>query len=161
MNSGESPFEILSLSSSAEPEVIDAAHRAMARQYHPDLNPGVALPNLNARMVRINWARDQLKTNYDYWYRQPPGRGRATAGRQSASGTARSECATDGRAPTIHEHTDSEIPSQHLGVVTVHPTLLNLTGRKGSRGQFEASAGTTRAADIRARFSKSALIDLE
>lgn len=50
-------YEILQVSPNAEPEVIDAAYRRLARKYHPDVNPS---PDAAARMKEINQAYDIL-----------------------------------------------------------------------------------------------------
>lgn len=48
-----SPFDILGVLPCADDVVIDAAYRAMARKYHPDLNPDVAPEELNRRMTSL------------------------------------------------------------------------------------------------------------
>jgi len=63
----ENPFEILGISPDAEPEVILAAYRALAKKYHPDLNPGVPPSQLNARMSDLNWARTELDRDLSGW----------------------------------------------------------------------------------------------
>jgi len=50
-------YEILQVSPNAEPEVIEAAYRRLARKYHPDVNPS---PDAAARMKEINWAYEIL-----------------------------------------------------------------------------------------------------
>jgi curved DNA-binding protein CbpA len=45
---------VLYVSSQAPPEVIDAAFRALAKQYHPDRGGSTA------QMQRLNLAREQL-----------------------------------------------------------------------------------------------------
>jgi hypothetical protein len=63
----QSPFEVLGISPDAEPEVIQAAYRALARKYHPDVNQGVPPEQLNARMARINWAKQELERDLAGW----------------------------------------------------------------------------------------------
>ncbi len=46
-------YEVLQVSPSAEPEVIRASYRSLARLYHPDLN---AAPGADARMRELNAA---------------------------------------------------------------------------------------------------------
>lgn len=62
-----SPFEVLGISPDAEPEVIQAAYRALARKYHPDVNHGVPPEQLNARMKQINWAKQELERDLAGW----------------------------------------------------------------------------------------------
>jgi len=49
------PYKALQVDPEADPEVIQAAYRRLARKYHPDVMPG---PDAAARMVAINraWA---------------------------------------------------------------------------------------------------------
>ena len=51
-------YEVLQVSPNAEPEVIDAAYRRLARKYHPDTS---ARPDAHSRMQEINWAYELLK----------------------------------------------------------------------------------------------------
>ena len=53
----EDYYEILQVSSSAEPEVVEAAYKKLAQKYHPDINTG---PLSSERMTKINIARDIL-----------------------------------------------------------------------------------------------------
>jgi curved DNA-binding protein CbpA len=50
-------YEVLQVSPRAEPEVIRAAYRVLARRYHPDVNPA---PYALLAMRRINAAYDVL-----------------------------------------------------------------------------------------------------
>lgn len=50
-------YKILQVDPSAEPEVIDAAFRRLARKYHPDVNKA---PDAVTRMKDLNEARDIL-----------------------------------------------------------------------------------------------------
>jgi DnaJ-class molecular chaperone len=52
------PYESLQVSHRAEPEVIAAAYRSLARKYHPDKNDS---PASNKRMQEINAAYEILK----------------------------------------------------------------------------------------------------
>jgi curved DNA-binding protein CbpA len=49
------PYKVLQVDPEADPEVIQAAYRRLARKYHPDVMPG---PEAAAKMVAINaaWA---------------------------------------------------------------------------------------------------------
>jgi curved DNA-binding protein CbpA len=47
------PYRVLGVDTSAEPEVIAAAHRVLARRHHPDVSPD---PQAEATMAEINAA---------------------------------------------------------------------------------------------------------
>lgn len=47
------PYEILQVSTKAEPEVIEAAYKRLAQKYHPDKNLSI---DAKSRMQDINWA---------------------------------------------------------------------------------------------------------
>ena len=94
-------YEILQVSPSAEPEVIDGAYRRLARKYHPDVNPG---PQAAERMKEINAAYDILsdpakRAAYDRLRERtrPPPRHRREAPPESEGPVAkeRSERRTD------------------------------------------------------------------
>jgi DnaJ domain len=50
-------YEVLQVSSNASPEVIQAAYRALARSYHPDVNPS---PDAAYQMRQLNAAYSVL-----------------------------------------------------------------------------------------------------
>ncbi len=52
------PYKVLQVDPSAEADVIEAAYKRLAKQFHPDVAPG---PEAQARMVQINLARDVLR----------------------------------------------------------------------------------------------------
>ena len=52
------PYKILQVDPEAEPEVIEAAYRRLARKYHPDVATG---PDAQQRMVQINQAWEMLR----------------------------------------------------------------------------------------------------
>ena len=54
----KAPYKILQVDLDAEPEVIAAAYRSLAKRYHPDANPR---PDANERMGEINWAYEILR----------------------------------------------------------------------------------------------------
>ena len=56
----KNPYTVLGVSESATDEEIRAAYRRLAKQYHPDLNPGDA--TAAAKMNDVNVAYDQIKT---------------------------------------------------------------------------------------------------
>ncbi|SRR6266545_7801136 len=74
-------YDILQVNPAAEPEVIHASYRALARRYHPDLNPA---PEAAARMRELNAAYDVLgdseqRARYDAQHQRPA---RATGARR-------------------------------------------------------------------------------
>ena len=67
-------YEVLQVSPNAEPEVIDAAYRRLARKYHPDTS---SHPDAHSRMQELNWAYEILndpvsRSRYDRSRQQPP-----------------------------------------------------------------------------------------
>jgi hypothetical protein len=59
MTSGfEDHYRTLQVDPAADPEVIEAAYRALARKYHPDRNPR---PEAQADMARLNHAHEVLR----------------------------------------------------------------------------------------------------
>jgi hypothetical protein len=68
------PYEVLQVSQNAEPEVIDAAYRRLARKYHPDTS---SHPDAHSRMQELNWAYEILndpvsRSRYDRSQQQAP-----------------------------------------------------------------------------------------
>ncbi|HZL15094.1 MAG TPA: DnaJ domain-containing protein [Verrucomicrobiae bacterium] len=51
------PYKLLQVDPEADPEIIDAAYRRLARRYHPDVSAGTEAA---AMMVALNLARDIL-----------------------------------------------------------------------------------------------------
>lgn len=51
-------YKILQVDPAADPDVIEAAYRRLARKYHPDSNPA---PDATARMAELNEAFAALK----------------------------------------------------------------------------------------------------
>ena len=58
MTSGRDLYEVLQVHTAAEPEVIEAAYRRLARMYHPDLNPD---PEAAVYMREINLPYETLR----------------------------------------------------------------------------------------------------
>ena len=84
------PYNILQLAHHAEPEVVEAAYRRLARKYHPDQSPSV---NATAHMQDINWAYQILKdpakrASYDrttgQGVKQPPPKSSTSSRRSQA-----------------------------------------------------------------------------
>lgn len=76
------PYQVLGVSPSADAEQIRQAYRRLAKQYHPDLNPGDAAAA--KKMNEINEAYDLLKDPQAY--RQQQARQQAQQTWQSQSG---------------------------------------------------------------------------
>ncbi len=55
-------YRILNVSHDANLETIHSAYRALARQYHPDRNPGPAATDLSSHMVLVNEAYGCLRS---------------------------------------------------------------------------------------------------
>lgn len=66
----DDPYKVLGLEPGASEEAVKRAYRALAKKYHPDLNPG----NEEAarKMKEVNAAYDQI-TNPEKYARQQPG----------------------------------------------------------------------------------------
>ncbi len=79
------PYKTLQVDPEADPEVIQAAYRRLARKYHPDVVPG---PEAAAKMVAINRA----------WALLEDPESRAAYDRERADRTAREKRRTTGRA---------------------------------------------------------------
>ncbi len=52
------PYKILGVSSDASDDEVKRAYKALAKKYHPDLNPGDK--NAEARMKQVNAAYDEI-----------------------------------------------------------------------------------------------------
>lgn len=144
--SDDNPFDILGISASAEPEVINAAYRALARKYHPDLNPDTPPGELNARMVKINWAKAELESNGDHW-------------RRIASEAAKATQDTHARASSSQPRA-SRPRSEPKGAVSTDPQVLLLSGTRGASGTVFAWAHGLPPESVRARF-QAGLIDVQ
>ena len=58
------PYQVLGVSHNASEEDIRQAYRRLAKQYHPDLNPGDAYAA--QKMNEINQAYEQIKNPKAY-----------------------------------------------------------------------------------------------
>lgn len=148
MAAEKNPFDILGINASAEDVVINAAYKALARRYHPDMNPGVAPAELDARMKELNWAKDELERDRAVW------RSRAPAAQSThVNGTARSgKC-----APPSGSSSGVGTPA---AAIEVDQQVLFLTGYPGATASFRASVAEQSATSIRARF-REGVIELE
>ena len=69
----DDPYSVLGLTPDASDEEVKRAYRALAKKYHPDMNPGDQ--HAAEMMNQINAAYDQIKNpqprvNFAGWYRQ-------------------------------------------------------------------------------------------
>jgi hypothetical protein len=94
-------FEVLGVSEYSSDDEVGAAHRRLAREFHPDAHPGVSAAeraNYEAAMTRINVAYDAIRTGprrADYLRAQGTASGRTSIYRPPAAG----ECDLCGSAP--------------------------------------------------------------
>ena len=65
------PYGVLGLTPDASDEEVKRAYRALAKKYHPDMNPGD--PHAAEMMNRINAAYDQIKNPQQYTRTQQRG----------------------------------------------------------------------------------------
>jgi curved DNA-binding protein CbpA len=91
------PYKILQVDSEAEPEVIEAAYRRLARKYHPDVASG---PDAQARMVQINGAWELL--------RDPVSRAAVDRARIRSAGSAARAASADARARAAEDTVERE-----------------------------------------------------
>jgi hypothetical protein len=82
------PYKILQVDSEADPEVIQAAYRRLARKYHPDVMPGA---DAATKMVAINraWAVLESAESRAAYDRERAARERADRGRERRRTTGR------------------------------------------------------------------------
>ena len=108
-------YNTLGVCMSAEPEVIKGAYNAMARKYHPDVNPAGA-----ARMKEVNEAYEVLsdprrKAQYDSCYRQKQGPSNAgSSGNAQNSGSSYQDGSTyrqQQNSGHSHDQSHRESPS--------------------------------------------------
>ena len=114
------PYKILQVDSEAEPEVIEAAYRRLARKYHPDVAIG---PDAQGRMVRINQAWEMLK--------DPVSRAAVDRARARASATASRVAAADA-------HAQARANPAPRGPFAAQPTRNWPEARPGTGGAGEA-----------------------
>jgi hypothetical protein len=74
MGASYSPWDILGLSSNADPQDIVSTYRSLVWRFHPDANPQLDLSRSNEAMERLNWAVEELKRNLDGWRLKAPRR---------------------------------------------------------------------------------------
>ena len=69
----DDPYKVLGVSPDASDEEIKRAYRKLAKQYHPDLNPGDEVAA--KKMQQVNAAYDQIKNPEKYRQQQSSGYG--------------------------------------------------------------------------------------
>ena len=62
------PYQVLGVSRNASDDEINKAYRALAKKYHPDLNPND--PHAAEKIKEINVAYDAIKSGKTYQYQQ-------------------------------------------------------------------------------------------
>ncbi len=62
------PYQVLGVSRNASDDEINKAYRALAKKYHPDLNPNN--PEAAEKIKEINVAYDMIKSGKAYQYQQ-------------------------------------------------------------------------------------------
>lgn len=174
MRTDDDPYAILGVTRGSSDAVIAAAHRALARQFHPD----VAGEGATARMMRINAAFDAVRTSakriafdgLEHWQATPgrddrdehgayPGEARPTAPRFPNDDA---QAATRGRSRTERDGTGGAGPppgrpsgsvlgfGRHLGwsigeIARVDPGYLQwLSERREGRPYLDEIEATLR-----------------
>jgi len=125
--------------------VVDAAYRARALQFHPD----IAGADSTAKMQQVNWARDELRRDLTGWRERVL---REQAARQVIR-------VPSSKATPAQSSNGSVAPSTALGWVQVAPQVLILSGVVGASAYFRAS-GAQRADSIRVRFRTSSPVEV-
>ena len=67
----DDPYKVLGVSRDATDDEIKRAYRALAKKYHPDLNPGDQ--EAARKMQEVNEAYDQIKNPEKYAQQANPG----------------------------------------------------------------------------------------
>ncbi|HZQ38317.1 MAG TPA: DnaJ domain-containing protein [Dehalococcoidia bacterium] len=130
----EDYYETLQVSPHADPEVIEAAYRVLARRVHPDRNPS---PAATAAMARLNAAWETL--------RAPERRAAYDAQRQAALDGPRAGGATSGMTRTATAPTGGTAARERGGGprLYVEPAALQLGPLpRGGRGAIAAAVAT-------------------
>ena len=76
------PFQILGIQREASVEQVKAAHRTLAKQFHPDLNPDD--PVAEERFKEIQWAYEEISLSQER-LAVPPGFTRKNSARGFAN----------------------------------------------------------------------------
>jgi curved DNA-binding protein CbpA len=113
------PYKVLQVDPEAEPEVIEAAYRRLARKYHPDVAPG---PDAQERMVRLNQAWELL--------RDPIRRAAVDRARARAAGPGARMAAADAHVRTA---TGSSAGPRFAGTPSAAPDATTRPGRGQAR----------------------------
>lgn len=130
-------YEVLQVQDSADPEVIDAAYRSLARKYHPDVNNS---SDAKERMQRINNAYNVLR---DPWKRSVYDQKRHADSRTERQRQQETEV----RQPSSNTQESSRKPARLaivLGILSTLALALILSVEKRSNGT--ANTSTPRSA---------------
>lgn len=141
-------YKTLQVDPDAEPEVVEAAYKRLARKYHPDLNPS---SNATARMQEINAAYEAL--------RDPTGRAeyhmhweRACARVHPATAPDRPPAWWPGPPPTVTFCPSAvEFADADHGEVLRAEVEVSLSGKGRFRGDMQPNQGWIRTRVARRR----------
>ncbi len=102
-------YKILQIDPEAEPEIVEAAYKRLARKYHPDVNPA---SDAKERMQAINLAYETLgdprrRAEYDRQQSRRTKRGRGRSSRRSATPNQRRADPPPSTRPTLEVRPDT------------------------------------------------------
>ena len=137
---GIDPYKVLQVDPDAEPEILQAVFRRLARKYHPDVMPG---PEGEARMIAINAAWENLgdpqkRAAYD---RERARREAAAAARDVATATTAARSAGPSRPPSGPAPGSRPGPGPRPTGAGVPPRGPETVSRDWSSGRSSAGGG--------------------
>jgi hypothetical protein len=141
---GLNPFEVLGISVDAEPEVVAAAYRALARKYHPDVMHDEPPAKVTERMVQLNWAKSELDRDLPGWRRRVKVENTGPAPKGPRSNRSRT-----GARPTPRPSSPEAVVPQQ---VQLSVPVIILAGQPGSTATFEAWIPGISPQQVKARF---------
>ena len=108
------PYAELQLSPDAEPELIKAAFKALAKKYHPDkFTDPVEKKRAEEKMARINEAQQLLASGSYRPPRNPPPQDQSAGDRPPGPGKAPPRPPEPGKAPPRPRASSTQAPSPH------------------------------------------------